>query len=1177
MANVCRNACVRRCWRVLCALVLLALLPAGGPTLSAAEPQASRCRIVDCGGDFGDGYYRGNQKQLRITGVDLDGDGSTTDDVISGWPFSLDDPLSPRFPEYDATLPSAVFYGGLAMWFRNNPNAQITEGHLNKNHELRDDFNLMSIRTNQSDATSRVAGVWFWRKESFLNGGDRCRVSFDEQSMIVPHVSRYWQNLDNGRWLVREGEQFYLSEATFSGLRKSHVLRPLQTRWAPYNPQAPFEIRFAAEGAQFAPREFRDVTAVGFYVARDQWAWASCALKWNAFECYAVVHRPAAPSYHLALQTAGQGWRTDGLLSYERWLPIYRWAASNQYCLDLEGRGYTFERDADMGRMDEELGEHGADEPATDMAWLDAVLWCNALSEYEGRMPAYYADPEYKTVLRIGMERTVAARYDWRPAVYWKRDAPGFRLPVRGECTPVPGYWQHCWGEDASAVLPEQQDWSWIMGQGEAPAPRPYLGAPSVGFAVCLGPVTAGQAALTAAKLARRQSQPAPERRPLPATLRFKDMPESGFRRDDEAGVRVSPCHVATTETSFRTWIEVLRWGEEHGYRFDADGDMGSMDYEPGRHRHGPDEPVTDIGWYDAVVWCNALSEMTGRRPCYYTDEARTQVLRRPLPWRVSMYQGKDPYSRGPGELRWAPVYGRWETDGFRLPTEAEWQCACAPPDPSVPLSGFPWDGGGGEAPKYGWMAANSGGTTHPVGQLPPNRLGLHDFCGNVSEWVWDWPKFDYYRSRDPKGGNDWDFFGKALRGDNFGTVKPLRAAQRQQELPGVPRPIYGFRVVYCDAGVHPEVETFAPPVVLDVKEADFDLQQGRVWRANLHRTGVFQTSGVKTLHGVRWSFPTGGKVRGSPVAVDGTVYCGSTDQKVYALAADSGKERWSFAAKAPILGSPAVVDGTVYIGSNDGVLYALEAATGKLRWQFRRPDQRSLGSSPAVAHGVVFCGFGVWGGGAVSGIAAATGKEVWRYRFMAGPSGQGAPIIDGVRLICPTPSILMYAADLRTEQTLWVAKPNAGAHVPAALADDKVFVAGNTLGAFDAKTGASLWLFKREHARPGLEEYQLSAPAVWNGMVYFGVDEHLLYAADAATGQERWRFATQGAVQSSPAVAAGLVSFGCADGKLYALDGQSGALVWQQTLGGPVNSSPWPGDGAIYVGCDDGRIYAIQ
>jgi formylglycine-generating enzyme required for sulfatase activity len=142
------------------------------------------------------------------------------------------------------------------------------------------------------------------------------------------------------------------------------------------------------------------------------------------------------------------------------------------------------------------------------------------------------------------------------------------------------------------------------------------------------------------------------------------------------------------------------------------------MGRNPSRGKPGPGEdtdrlPTDSVCWYDAVEFCNQLSAREGRTACYGLSNVR----------------------RAPnGTMRAADVTVR-QGNGYRLPTEAEWEYACR-----TGTSGCRWHFGNdpSEAAKFGWFRENSSERTHPVGQKQPNAVGLYDMHGNVWEHCTD-------------------------------------------------------------------------------------------------------------------------------------------------------------------------------------------------------------------------------------------------------------------------------------------------------------------------------------------------------------------------------------------------------------------------------------------------------
>ena len=103
------------------------------------------------------------------------------------------------------------------------------------------------------------------------------------------------------------------------------------------------------------------------------------------------------------------------------------------------------------------------------------------------------------------------------------------------------------------------------------------------------------------------------------------------------------------------------------------------------------------------------------------------------------------------------------------------------------------------------------------------------------------------------------------------------------------------------------------------------------------------------------------------------------------------------------------------------------------------------------------------------------------------------------------------------------------------------------------------------------------STPAVAEGIVYVGSDDHYLYALDAQSGALMWKFQTGDIVQSGPAVSEGTVYVGSADSYLYALDAKNGHLKWKFQRAETIYSSPAIADGVVYFGSADHYLYAVE
>jgi formylglycine-generating enzyme required for sulfatase activity len=197
------------------------------------------------------------------------------------------------------------------------------------------------------------------------------------------------------------------------------------------------------------------------------------------------------------------------------------------------------------------------------------------------------------------------------------------------------------------------------------------------------------------------------------------------------------------------------------------------MEFNPSLSAENEDCPVEGVTWYSAVEFCNKMSEAESLSPYYDIKAVRRRTNNSIESARVTILGG----------------------DGFRLPTEAEWEYACRAG------SITPWYFGDQvmEVGHYAWFYDNAYMETHPVGQRKPNSWGLYDMHGNVMEWCYDWYNDLHYlqcpeESVDPTGPEDG--IAKVLRGGawQFG-AEATRCAYRNSSAPDTSAGVIGFRV----------------------------------------------------------------------------------------------------------------------------------------------------------------------------------------------------------------------------------------------------------------------------------------------------------------------------------------------------------------------------------------------
>ena len=293
--------------------------------------------------------------------------------------------------------------------------------------------------------------------------------------------------------------------------------------------------------------------------------------------------------------------------------------------------------------------------------------------------------------------------------------------------------------------------------------------------------------------------------------------------------------------------------------------------------------------------------------------------------------------------------------------------------------------------------------------------------------------------------------------------------------------------------------------------------------------------------HGLQWLYHARGGIGSTPAVADGVVYFLSRDGLFHAVDAASGAPLWSFRTQGEAvfaahgmfgtalgeeptpdpwdlyLSSPLVHAGKVYFGSSDERVYALDAKTGKPAWVYKTGGM--VHSSPALSGNNVVVGS--WDG-AVYALDAATGEQRWRFQTRTEQKDsillgiQASPSVDADTVYTGSRDGYFYALDAASGELKWRYDAQGSWIVGTAAQDaQRIYVGTSDTGlllALDKRTGKEIY-------RYDMKVWTFASPLRAGELLVGASMKGELHALDAASGRERWSYRGQLAVANEARV----------------------------------------------------------
>ena len=344
-----------------------------------------------------------------------------------------------------------------------------------------------------------------------------------------------------------------------------------------------------------------------------------------------------------------------------------------------------------------------------------------------------------------------------------------------------------------------------------------------------------------------------------------------------------------------------------------------------------------------------------------------------------------------------------------------------------------------------------------------------------------------------------------------------------------------------------------------------------------------------------RWEYNVGFTFA-NPVLLENQIFIGTQTGYMYAFDADKSyghnrTAKWQFRANGAINRKAEVSGDKLFFGANDGTFYCLNKNTGALLWKMQTKIESSAFrhfSTPYANENIVVVGSA---SKEVYGFDSNSGELL--FTIQADDWVRARPVVQENQLFFASMKGTLYGFDIKDNK----AKENfslALSHHPIladlSIKDDKLLINDSDLFTHCVSTkGKTLWKksiikgFDKGGERILSDQiaggaYYQSKPTAANGLVFFGTPARFVYAVNAETGEEKWKFELGGSISGAPTYDNGRIYIGQqgAEEEFYCLDAETGKEIWNQKTGW-VWGSATVSDGLVFIPCVDGYVMTLN